>query len=570
MLRGHCECRFRRPSVVSLVASMHNLNRTTRRRLKKLTQTASVWEGDRCSLSESRLSVVGENQGKPPQECILWVDGMDAAVRSMDLVSSSAGHEAVVRGLLKAMENPHSPCRPSRPQKIVVRDREMQFYLRGVLKELDIEVEYAPALPIIDEIVRGLFNFLDDQTPPIPEPLAEPLYDMADQIWQDAPWRQLDEEKIIAIDVDLEDTNPLYISLLGLQGLEFGVLMYRSLDSLKTFRQKVMSLEDSPKELEEAFLTQDCFFMTYEQGEDDFDELLGAIGGGMGVDDDIQPSFGNLHPLEGIRPVLYEEEALTVFLALSGLHRFCKRHLEGLSVESFPSKTGRYKIPHPLDPDQKVSVKVSTLPSVAEELAEMADDMIGDEMPLDELMGLSMPILSDDLMPQDAFYSIGMMPWEIVELLRVLAKPYQAAEKAIPEKADGLPIVLIQTSRPKAKTMIEKIQSCGGMEAIFFNPGEDPVTGDRYDLGILQTQDQQFHLFGEFGEDDPIHRTARSKWDKRCKKTKGYCGLVIARGLTGASRGNPDLNDMMAFFEVRSLESEELGLGPLKLISGLE
>jgi hypothetical protein len=547
---------------------MTNLNRTTRRRLKTLKQTSSVWEGDRCSLAESRLSVVGEDSGKGAQECILWVDGTDAAVRSMDLVSPTAGPEAVVRGLLKAMENPHSPCRPSRPQKVVVRDREMQFYLRGVLKELDIEVEYAPALPIIDEIVRGLFNFLDDQTPPVPEPLAEPLYEIAEQVWQDAPWRQLDEEKIIAIDVSLEDTNPLYVSLLGLQGLEFGVLMYRSLDSLKTFRQKVMSLDDSPKELEEAFLTQDCFFVTYEQGDDDIEDLLGRMS--AGDDDTMKPSFGNLHPLEGIRPMLYEEEALTVFFALSGLHRFCVRHLVNLSVESFPSKTGRYNIPNPLDPSQKVSVKVSTLPAVAEELAEMADDMIGEDLAMDDLMGVTMPILTGDLMPYDAFYSIGMMPWEIVELLRMLAKPYQPAERDIPEKADGLPIVLIQTSRPKAKTMIEKIESYGGMEAIIFNPGENPMTGDRYDLGILQTQDQQLHLFGEFVEDAPTHVQARRKWDQRCKKTKGYCGLVIARGVTGAARGNPGLNDMMAFFEVQSLDADELGLGPLQLVTGPE
>jgi hypothetical protein len=58
---------------------------------------------------------------------------------------------------------------------------------------------------------------------------------------------------------------------------------------------------------------------------------------------------------------------------------------------------------------------------------------------------------------------------------------------------------------------------------------------------------------------------ARKKWDQRCKKTKGYCGLIIARGLTGANRGNPQFRDMMALFETRSLSSKELGLGTLQL-----
>ncbi len=78
------------------------------------------------------------------------------------------------------------------------------------------------------------------------------------------------------------------------------------------------------------------------------------------------------------------------------------------------------------------------------------------------------------------------------------------------------------------------------------------------------------HLFGEFVKDEPIHVEARKRWDQRCKKTKGYCGLVIAKGLTGASRGNPQLPDMMALFEARSLSGKELGLGTLQRIVHLD
>ena len=66
--------------------------------------------------------------------------------------------------------------------------------------------------------------------------------------------------------------------------------------------------------------------------------------------------------------------------------------------------------------------------------------------------------------------------------------------------------------------------------------------------------------------DDPVHVAARKKWDQRCKKTKGFCGLIIAKGLTGASRGNPQLNDMMALFETRSFSPKDLGLGILHLM----
>ncbi len=62
--------------------------------------------------------------------------------------SSRIGPEAIVRTLMRAMEHPHSPAKPARPQRIVVRDREIQFYLRGVLQDLDIAIDYAPELPV--------------------------------------------------------------------------------------------------------------------------------------------------------------------------------------------------------------------------------------------------------------------------------------------------------------------------------------------------------------------------------------------------------------------------------------
>lgn len=538
---------------------MTALNRSTRRRLQKLPQSSSVWEGDRCALG-SRASIADIGANSKGDECILWVDGTDAAVRSMELVSSDAGPEVIVRGLLRSMESPHSPARPSRPKKILVRNREIQFYLRGVLQDLDITVDYVPELPLIDEIFRGLYDFVSNRLPQLPEAYAQPLMEVAEGLWQDAPWQRLDEEKILEIVVNQGEVTTLYASILGMEEMEYGILMYRSLDSLKAFRQQVMTLSDeSPQLLEEAFLSQDCLFLTYDVLEDDdleivLDPKAGEDGG------TVEPHFGNLHPLEGMRPVLYDEEAVTVLLALSALRRFFRNHLASLAIDQFPKKTGRYRIPNPTEESEKVLVQVSTLPDVADDLATMAEDLASD----DEID--SLPFLSSDLMPEDAFYSLGAMPWEVVAMVRKLARTYQAAADAIPEAADGLPIVLIQTSRPKAIAMIEALQAGGGLQGIGFSPGEDPFVGARYDLGILQTNNGENHLFGEFVDDDPVHIQARKKWDRRCQQTSGMCGLVIARGLKGASRGSPGMNDMMALFEVRSLSKQDLGLGTLQLM----
>jgi hypothetical protein len=176
--------------------------------------------------------------------------------------------------------------------------------------------------------------------------------------------------------------------------------------------------------------------------------------------------------------------------------------------------------------------------------------------------------LRDDLVPKDSFLSLGMIPWESIELLKTGVDWYQS--KNVKEAGEGMPVVLIQTTRPKAKALIEQIQTAGGLKAICFNPGEDPFEGERYDLGILQTENSNLYLFGEFPEADPNHISARRKWEQRCKKIKGYCGLIIAKGLTGATRGNPQPRDMMAFFEAKALSARELGIGMLQLMPQFE
>ena len=545
---------------------MSALNRTTCRRLKNLQQIPSVWEGDRRPLLA--LSDSTELDAEGGGECILWVDGSEGVVRAMDVVSPDMGPEAIVRALLRAMEHPQSPARPARPSKIVVRDREIQFFLRGVLQELEIAIDYVPDLPLIDELFRGFEEIANTRQPKLPPQYADLLLQKAYELWNDEPWEVLADHHILSVELNRWDIGTLYASVMGMLGMEYGILLYRSLDSLKRFRASVLA-EESFEAMEQAFLGQDCLFLTFGRVEDDSEDDL---------DDDeeidladlpvseIIPSFGTVHPFEGMRPFLYEEEALTVYMALEALHRFLRASYRHLADDTFPSISKRYRIPIPLEAELKptASVTVATLPELATELFEMADSSEEDDF--DEA-DLSVP-LRDDLVPKDAFLSLGMTTWESLDLLRSGVDCYQSRD--VTAAGEGLPVILIQTTRPKAKALIEQIQTAGGLKGICFNPGEDPFEGDRYDLGILQTENSDLYLFGEFPEADPIHVAARKKWDQRCKKIKGYCGLIIARGLTGASRGNPQPRDMMALFEARSLSATELGLGMLQLMPQFE
>ena len=554
---------------------MSGLNRNTCRRLKKLPQIPSVWEGDRRPLVGFSDSVEPDSEGSG--ECILWVDGSEGIIRAMDVVSPEMGPEAVVRALLRAMEHPQSPARPARPSKIVVRDREIQFFLRGVLQDLEITIDYYSDLPLIDELFRGFEEIALQRQPKLPPPYADILPERAYEIWKDAPWELLADHQILSIEINQWDVGTLYASVMGMLGMEYGVLLYRSLDSLKRFRASVLA-EESFEAMEKAFLGQDCLFLTFGRDGDDLDEDE--------EDEDIDladlpmseiiPSFGTVHPLEGMRPFLYEEEAIAIYVALEALHRFFGASSRQLAGDTFPAITKRYRIPVPVEGESKqtASVKVATVPDVASELLEMAesaeeDDFDEDDFDEDDLKTAEMAVpLRDDLVPKDSFLSLGMMPWENIELLRSGVDCYQSRD--VTATGEGLPVILIQTTRPKAKTLIEQIKSAGGIKGICFNPGEDPFEGERYDLGILQTENSSLYLFGEFPEADPTHVAARKKWDQRCKKNQGYCGLIIAKGLTGASRGNPQPRDIMALFEARALSARELGLGMLQLMPQFE
>ncbi len=540
---------------------MNALHKTTQRRLKKIPQIPHVWEGDRRSMSglDSNLELAPEGNG----ECIIWLDGSEGFVRAMDVVPPEMGPEAIVRTLLRAMENPHNPAKPARPQKIVVRDREIQFFLRGALQDLGITIDYVRDLPLIDELFRGFENVHNSQPPVIPPQYEKLLVDTAQQIWSEEPWNSMADYDILAIEIEDVDVETLYICIMGMLGQEYGAIIYRSLESLKRFRGTVVA-EDSMEKLEQAFLTQDCWFLNFEPTDDaDIDENEEEFDLADLPRSQINPVFGSIHPFEGMRPFLDEEEAMVVYGALQATLRFFRHKQPELAQEKVKamSKSYRISIPSESKTRDKVSVKVSTMPELSAELMEMletAEYESGDN-------GEMAVALRDDLVPDNTFITLDLMVWEAVQGLTNNPKIYYQSQKITPT-GEGLPVIVLQTTRPKAKVIIEKIQAAGGLKGICFNPGEDSVMETRYNLGIMETNNGELYIFAELNQELEQHQEALKKWNHRCKVTNGYCGLAIAMGITGASRGKPKAKDVMAFFETEAMDPKALGIGVLKLM----
>ena len=554
---------------------MHQLSPFTCRRLSQLPRLTSVWECDRRPLPQGGQFIEGNGESKG--DCILWVDSLQGVVRGLSVVPPETGHEAIVRTLLQAIEMPQGRVEPARPRKVVVRDREIQFFLRGALQALDIPVEYAPELPMIDEVFEKL---------------------------QAAPWHHLSEQEILAIELNCWEIETLYLSVLGLAGMEYGLLLYRDLSSLQQFRHKLLHGNPSQEDMQQAFLEQNCLFINFNPEERDMPlPLFKPKGPAAGRESRISVSyeFGSLHPLEGLRSQLADEEAASLIVVLEALHRFFQKH--DISLENFALKpvSSQFRIPNPVigtgvnigsglaeadktlaktkakstgkkasktankatDPtidnsDQDpIVVRISTVPDIS---ASFLEETLQTEAPPD----IENAAIIDDSVPEGSLIMLGSHKEKDIEPLRNHRRIYYQGLLDLPESGTRpgskakWPILTIQTTRPKAKQLVEQLKTEGGIRSICFNPGSDPLSGQVFQIGLIQTARGRLHLFS-----DPTDGQALEKWSTNSASNGNCCGCIIAAGATGAKRGRPTVREVVAFFEAQAKLPEELGLTPL-------
>jgi hypothetical protein len=555
---------------------MTTLNRSTLRRLKKLKQSNVVWEGDRRALpakirqtqDTSNIIPLHAPDGDSKPHCILWVDGSMGMVRSMDIVDSAVGQEAFVRALLQAIEHPQSPAQPSLPQKILVCDRELQFYLRGVLQDLGISVEYIERLPLIDEIFSHILESFTENPPVVPERFAAALHKQSDQLWQNAPWDTLWDHQVISIKLDHWDLDTVYAVVMGKMGLEQGVIIYRTEESLIKFRHRIVA-GNSEDEIEETFLHQDCLFNLFEtpdlEMEDDFPPFpfRGKIRALPAASASPNPIYGALHPLEGGRPYLYDEEAIALTVSLEVLNKFWHQHRKRLSA-NFSDISSTYTVYAPsLDSDVEETIKITvkTMPKLADELHQLIEENDDDD---------DSPLISEDLWPDKCLINMLTLPWSQVKLLRIgagIPSIHLQLSDSFPAimanpKGDGFAAIMIQTSRPKALELIEKINGFDGIKSLCFNPAED-ILGNSCQLGLMVMGNDDLHLFGEFDKQE-INSDHHKRWKQRSKNTKANICVIIAMGITGASRGNPAPQHILGYYEIKLIDDKELGLGKLR------
>ncbi len=520
---------------------MITISRATLKRLRKIKQSPIIWEGARCSVPvpprphmfANVIPITAKNRDAP--EYVLWADATSGTIRSMCMVEPNSGSEVLVRSLLQAIERPQSNCPPLRPQKIVVNDRESQFYLRGILHELDITVEFAETLPLIEEILYTLGEQSENIPDPIPLHLAPNLYRQANALWDLAPWEYLNDYHVIKIKIDRWDIDSFYLTVIGRMFLQKGLIFYHNLESIQKFRLcALQEMEDSS--IANAFLSQDCIFMMFDPDYETSEEIKHLIHSFGWRTKTHYPSLGVFHPLEGERTFLQEEEVLALTVALESLVQFFTQHKKSFRIGVFPELQASYI---PTTVPEPSPVEITTLVEESRGIISLTGEY-------DEESFIKRYII-----PKNSLLQLTFVDPESLEGLRSVAQYRVLKEKKTKTKEGPRPIILIQNSKPLITQLIKDFAEEGNLEGISFVPTEE--TGE---LGLFITGNGNFHLFEELYQQDD-RSSIFKHWKQECQESKS-CVVILAMGIRGKTRGNPKPNHILAYYEIDYISQEKL------------
>jgi hypothetical protein len=75
---------------------------------------------------------------------------------------------------------------------------------------------------------------MDLATAELPERYQDAMVDQAMEIWELSPWNSLNEQQILAVELNQWDVETLYVSMLGMGGVEYGTVVLSVFRLLKT------------------------------------------------------------------------------------------------------------------------------------------------------------------------------------------------------------------------------------------------------------------------------------------------------------------------------------------------
>lgn len=520
---------------------------STVRRLQRLPQLPVVWEG-------AWRTVANPNNANDQRTCMVWVDSSTPSVRAMEIIKTSVTPEAMTRLLMQAIEKPQGGEGSSLPQEIMTSDREFQFFLRGALKDLNIDVNYTPQLPFSGE----LFNYLDHASASAPDEIPESVQgvmdDVVDRLWAAAPWQNLLDSHAFRIACESLDSC-FFAIFLGFMGEEYGILLYRNLDSLISFRQDICNIDldariedEDFQESETVFLRQDCLFLTFDvmNEEDPYPSLLLSSTAPPPESQTVVPSFGSIHPLEGLRPHLDEEEAVIMYMGLDVFLKFWQKNKKKINIHQFPVLEANIKAKHPITRNN-IDWTVGTLPDVTATLQATQPEAANPFLTT-AADSLKVIPINYNFVPDKSFVMLQERPIDWLEEAKDYVRYYQEGE--LPSRPSSMATLIIQSSQPKVRTMLSTLVTGDGLNWVQMVKAGTPSQPSSKHILMLQTSEGEFLHCNDYDIEDKDYIKIRKQWNKLCQKNGGWCVVILASGITGKGRMNPQFTDLWAFLEV--------------------
>ncbi len=471
---------------------------STLRRLQRLPRTAAVWEGDCRPLPAPLVpeAISAEAMTTVPP-CLLWVDSSAEMVRALLFVGAVTACEAFVQGLIQAMERPQSPALPGLPAKILVRDRAVQHFLREVLQDLAIPVEYASYLPLIDELFVNLTLPTEAAPAEVPSTWAVAIQEQVTALQGLAPWETVPPWQVVELSLALPSgTEVLYGTVVRHE--EQGVLFFRSAADLLHYYQR-LTLAASWEDLEAAQQSQNCWFVLLVETE-------------VGVPATIH--FGSRHPLEGERRQLDEEEAAVLAMAVGGAVAFWRAAPEPMTVD--------------------LSLATATISVQAQPAVELGSVV--------REWWRALEGAAADWRKVSPVVTLQELSRQQLEVLRGSRRCRQQKD-SFPL---ALPLLLWQMPREPAEAAIQEITAVGGLLGAGFYPL--PNRG-KY-AGVLAMAN------GEQLRSAPLpQETAQIlRWQRLAVRSGSFCAVAIAVGGHHKKRYTPELRQILAYYEVNLLQ----------------
>lgn len=189
--------------------------------------------------------------------CVLWMEMPERV-----LVGSKAFDPRVPAPLVETLDEAMSmPVEgpPRRPSRIRVPDEEMARELRSVFRGIPVIV--AP-VPELDETFDEISKAANRQANPsylgggaTPEIVGK-LFAAAIALFRAAPWRHIDDQQIIAVDIPAFGIRDACLSVIGSDGEPFGLLLFRSTKDFWSFTLD-LETEDGDADSEDGVVKDD-------------------------------------------------------------------------------------------------------------------------------------------------------------------------------------------------------------------------------------------------------------------------------------------------------------------------